>query len=145
LANYLSESLAGIPGISPPTVYPYVKHVYYVYAFKYNEAETGIPRDLFARALNAEGIPVGAGYVKPLYLNPLYQERRAFIYNHFGKEISYNKGICPVAERLHDKELLLTAICRPPATREDIDSVVEAMRKVIRHREELLAFVKGKR
>jgi len=87
--------------------------------------------------LNAEGIPFGAGYVRPLYLNPIYHENKSFIYNYFGKEISYDKGICPVTERLHEKELISTAVCRPPATLEDMDDVVRAVRKIISNKDEL--------
>ena len=59
-------------------------------------------------------------------MNPIYHENKPFIYNHFGTDISYEKGICPVAERLYEKELMLTAVCRPPATREDMDDIVTA-------------------
>ena len=43
----------------------------------------GISLDDFCKALSAEGIPCGAGYVKPLYLNPLYLEKKAFIFKHY--------------------------------------------------------------
>lgn len=137
LANYLNESLDEIKGLTPPVVYPECKHVYYVYAMKYDEEKVGIPRDVFVRALVAEGIPFSTGYVKPLYLNPIYHENKPFIYKYFGMEISYDKGICPVTERLYEKELILTAVCRPPATREDMDDVVKAINKVLENKTEL--------
>lgn len=137
LANYLSEGLTTIDGLTPPVVYPYVKHVYYSYPLKYDEDKIGIPRELFIKALTAEGIPFGAGYVRPLYLNPIYHENKPFIYNYFGQEISYEKGICPVTERLHEKELISTPVCRPPATLEDMDDVVKALRKVVNNNDEL--------
>ncbi len=138
LVNYLAENLAEVDGLTPPVVYPYARHVYYVLPFKYNEDEIGIPRDLFVKALVAEGIPFGAGYVRPLYLNPIYHENKPFIYNHFGKDINYGKGICPVTEKLYEKELILTAVCRPPATRQDMDDIVKAVRKIIENRNVLL-------
>lgn len=137
LANYLSSGLAPIDGLTPPVVYPYVKHVYYSYPLKYDEDRIGISRQLFVKALNAEGIPFGAGYVKPLYLNPIYHENKPFIHNYFGKEISYDKGICPVTERMHEKELISTPVCRPPATLKDMDDVLRAVKKVIANRDEL--------
>ena len=137
LANYLSEGLSPIDGLTPPVVYPYVKHVYYSYPIKYDENKIGIPRELFIKALTAEGIPFGAGYVRPLYLNPIYHENKPFIYSYFGKEISYEKGICPVTERLYEKEIMSTPVCRPPATLADMDDVVRAIRKVIENRDEL--------
>jgi len=74
---YLAEHINKIEGLSH-TKYDYVKHVYYVFGFSFDESQIGISRDLFCKALNAEGIPCGAGYVKPLYLNPLYIEKRAY-------------------------------------------------------------------
>jgi len=137
LAQYLSEGLTPIQGLTPPVVYPHVKHVYYVFALKFDEDAIGIPRDLFVKALNAEGIPFGAGYVRPLYLNPIYHENKPFIYTYFGREVNYDKGICPVTERLHERELMLTPVCRPPATLEDMDDVVRAVGKIIEHKDEL--------
>lgn len=137
LANYLSERLAEIDGLTPPVVYPYVKHVYYVFPLKYDEDRIGVPRDLFVKALVAEGIPFGAGYVRPLYLNPIYHENKPFIYNYFGKEINYDKGLCPVTERLYEKELILTMVCRPPANWDDMNDVVKAVKKVLENRREL--------
>ncbi|MBN1162057.1 MAG: DegT/DnrJ/EryC1/StrS family aminotransferase [Dehalococcoidales bacterium] len=142
LANYLAAKLADIDGLTPPVVYPDVKHVYYVFAFKYDETRTGIPRDTFVKALVAEGVPAGAGYVKPLYLNPIYHENKPFIYNYYGKGISYDKGICPVTERLYEKELVLTAVCRPPATNDDMDDIVKAIIKVLDNKRELAKGIK---
>lgn len=139
LANYLSEKLAEIDGLTPPINRPWVKHVYYVLPVKYDEGKIGIPRDLFVKALVAEDIPFGAGYVRPLYLNPIYHENKPFIYNYYGKEINYDKGLCPVTERLYERELMLTAVCRPPATREDMDDIVRAIHKILENREELKA------
>lgn len=137
LADYLSEKLAPFDGLTPPVVYPFVKHVYYAFAVKFDEEKIGVPRDLFVKALVAEGIPFGAGYVKPLYLNPIYHENKPFIYTCFGKEISYDKGICPVTERLYEKETMVTTVCRPPATKADMDDVVRAVRKILDNRNEL--------
>ncbi len=137
LANCLAKKLALVDGLTPPVVYPWVKHVYYVFPLKYDEDKIRIPRELFVKALAAEGIPFGAGYVKPLYLNPVYHENKPFVYNYFGQEISYDEGICPVTERLHEKELLTTMVCRPPATRDDMDDVVKAVRKVLENKDEL--------
>jgi dTDP-4-amino-4,6-dideoxygalactose transaminase len=137
LANYLSENLMEIDGLTPPVVYPWVKHVYYVLAVKYDQDIIGIPRNLFVEALAAEGIPFEAGYVRPLYLNPIYHENKSFIYNYFGSEISYEKGICPVTERLYEKEMMVTPVCRPPATQDDMVDIVKAVRKVIENKKEL--------
>jgi len=136
LANYLTENLKSIEGLTH-TKYDFVKHVYYVYAFNFDEKKIGISRELFVKALNAEGIPCFGGYVKPLYLNPLYTEKRAYAFQHYKGNAKYEKGICPVAENLYYKELVGLVIARPPATIEDMDDIVNAIKKIIENKEEL--------
>ena len=137
LANYLSEKLFGMDGLTPPKVLPRAKHVYYLYAIGYDERKIGMPRDLFAKAIRTEGIPINAGYVRPLYLAPLYQERNHFAFEHYSGSARYEKGLCPVAERLHERELLTTSVVRFPATVEDMDDIAGAVQKVIEQRQTL--------
>jgi len=139
LVEYLADRIEKeIPGIKPYLKNENGKNVYFILAFKYNEGKIGIPRNLFVKALNAEGIPFGAGYVKPLYLNPIYHENKHMALNLFAKGVSYDQGICPVVERLHEKEIILTLMCRPPATFKDMDDIVGAMKKIIMNKDELL-------
>jgi len=137
LAEYLSGRLAGMEGICTPTTMPGTRHVYYVYALRYDEARMEISRDTFVKAMNAEGIPFSAGYVRPLYLAPLYQNRRHTAFGHYAGHARYEKGICPTAERMHEKEVMLTGIVRFPATERDIDDVADALQKVMEQRESL--------
>ena len=136
LCNYLTSKINEIVGLTH-TKYDFVKHVYYVYAFNFDEKKIGISRELFVKALNAEGIPCFGGYVKPLYLNPLYTEKRAYAFQHYKGNAKYEKGICPVAENLYYKELVGLVIARPPATIEDMDDIVNAIKKIIENKEEL--------
>ena len=136
LADYLSERIQKLPGLSPPTVYPDCRHVYYTYPFRYDEAAAGLPRSEFARALKAEGIPVGVGYVRPLYLNPIYHENRPAAFRLYDGNARYDKGICPVAEAMHERELLLLGVVRPPATFADMDDIIAAMTKILENRHE---------
>ena len=136
LAEYLSDAIKKIDGLQH-TKYKFVKHVYYIFAFSFNENKIGISRDLFCKALREEGIPCGAGYVKPLYMNPLYLERRAFAFKHYTGKAKYEKGICPVAESLHEKEVITLEVCRPPATIDDMNDILEAINKIIKNKDEL--------
>jgi len=137
LATHLSSMLNKIDGLKH-TKYDFVKHVYYVFALSYDENKIGIKRDLFCEALRAEGIPFFGGYVKPLYLNPLYVERKAFAFKHYTGRAKYEKGICPIAERLHERQLILTPVCRMPATIDDMDDISDAFKKIFENKEELL-------
>jgi dTDP-4-amino-4,6-dideoxygalactose transaminase len=131
LAAHLSRALAGNGAVTPPIIRPGCTHVFYNYALKFDEAAAGIPRALFIKALAAEGIPFGAGYVPPLYWNPIYQNRDHFAYTHYTGSVGYAKGICPVTERLHERDLVLTQVQRPPATAADMDDVVRGIEKVL--------------
>jgi dTDP-4-amino-4,6-dideoxygalactose transaminase len=136
-ADYLTERLGGFPGLIPPAVRPDTRHGYYVYVMRYDAAKTGVSRDRFVAALNAEGIPMVAGYVEPIYLEPVYQRRIAFgrdgfpfTYPGYKGQVSYNRGICPVTERMYDDELLFTDVCHAGLSRQDLDDFVTAFVKV---------------
>lgn len=137
LAGYLTRALQGIPGLRVPPVRPDCDHVYYVYPLLYDRAAWGIPRARFVEAVLAEGIPISGGYVKPLYLAPLYQERRASAFRAYTGGARYEAGMCPVVERLHSETMLLLAVVRPPATERDMDDIAAALTKVWEHRTEL--------
>jgi len=136
LGNYLSREINKIDGLQH-VKYEHVNHVYWMFGFNYDEKIIGIKRDIFCKALLAEGIPCAAGYVEPLYLNPLYLEKRAFAFKHYKGNVEYKKGICPVAESLHEKNLINTIIARPPAKLTDMKDIVKAIKKIIKNKNEL--------
>ncbi len=136
LANYLANEINKIDGLHH-TKYDFVKHVYYQFGFSYDEKKIGIPRNVFCDALRAEGIPCSSGYVKPLYLNPLYLEKRAFAYKHYSGNAKYEKGLCPVAESLYENEVIVIQVCRPPAIIDDMVDIVNAIQKIIENKDEL--------
>jgi len=146
MADRLTLGLSALPGITPPQTKAGCSHAYYFYVMKYDEDVTGIRRDLFVRAVAAEGVALRAGYVTPLYLEPVYQQRLCFGPDGFpfnanprGEQLSYQLGICPVTERLQDRELMLTNIIYPPLGLDDMDVFVEACAKVLANGPALLA------
>jgi len=144
-ADYLTKGLAEFPFITPPLVRKDVRHAYYVYAMKYDPSGMdGIGRDIFTKAMNAEGIPLVPGYTEPIYLAPMYQERIAigdkgfpFTYPGYRGRVDYSKGICPVTERMFERELMYTDVCHANVKEKDLDDFMEAVEKVHRHRKEL--------
>ena len=78
-AAYLNANLQGLPGLTPPVTRPDVTHGYYVYALRYDAKATGVSRERFIEALNAEGLALNTGYLLPLYLEPMYQQRIAIV------------------------------------------------------------------
>lgn len=142
LVAYLTKNLKDIEGISIPPVSKENYHVYYVYPLLINEKKLGISRDKLVDAMTAEGYPMSKGYVEPLYLLPVFQKRQAFNETHFpfdyqGMKQNYQKGICPVAERLYETEFTHTMICQHPRSKKDIELFVRALKKVLAHKNEL--------
>lgn len=154
--RYLEKKLSEIPAIVPAKIRDDCTHVYYGYPFKFKEETAGVSRNSFIEAVRAElpvtkgretlGSLVGYGYVKPLYLQPMFQEQIAYGSEGFpfkppfyNGEINYNKGLCPVAERMHKKEFFSHELMLPGMSKSDLDDVVSAFMKVWENRKELEA------
>jgi perosamine synthetase len=142
----MSEGLSAIPGIIPPAVADDCSHVFYLYCMRYDAETVGLPRDVFCQAVTVEGFYMRAGYLKPVYLEPMYQRKIAlgpngfpFTANPRNANLSYEQGICPVAERIEDSELVLTTAFLPPNTDEDVDLFIAACNRVIENRDSILA------
>ncbi len=132
----LTALLAGINGITPPTLPKDGVHAFYIYAIRYDEKVVGVPRARFAEALRAEGVPVGEGYVAPIYLQPIYQQRKLFggtssPWDQHGREVSYARGLCPVTERMHEAELLTLGNIHAQTSSADIEDIGQAFAKVV--------------
>jgi perosamine synthetase len=148
-ANYISSELGKLAGIVPPVLDSASKHVFYVQPFKFKKEILGIERNTFINALKAE-IPsailredtplISAGYVRPLYLQPLYQKRAthcSFNCEKYKGQVNYDKGLCPNAEKMHFEELFTHEFMRPGMTKNDLDDVITAFQKVYQYRDEL--------
>ncbi len=146
LADYLNKKLEGIDGISMPEPRKDSTHVYYRYALKIDPNKLGFKAPLFVKALNAEGMDFYVSYMKPLYLQPLYQNQICygdkgcpFKCPLYKGRVDYSKGICPNAELLEDI-VISTEIVRPPQTTEDMDEIAIAIKKVIDAKEQLASW-----
>jgi len=133
LGQALSAGIADLEGLTPPRVGSDCRHVYYVWAMRFNEEAMGISRQQFSAALAAEGFPHFTGYVRPLYLLPVFQKRIAIGsqgYPFNSSDRRYDKGLCPITERMHERELLGFEPCAYEVDPKTCDRLVEAIRKV---------------
>lgn len=133
IAEYISSQLSSYPFLQIPLVRKNCSHVYYVWTAKINKNEINISRSIIAKALKAEGIPVEEGYIKPLYLLPTFLQRKAI--GHDGwpfnlTDINYKKGLCPVAEKLHEETLLEFCICSYQLDNKELKKVIDGFKKV---------------
>jgi dTDP-4-amino-4,6-dideoxygalactose transaminase len=131
----ITNELKKLQGFIPPEIEKGSTHVFYIYGFRIDKNKIGVDREKIVEALKAEGVPWIYGGYQNIHLLPMYQKKIAygkngFPWNPFNKKISYKKGICPTAERLHDKELVCLQICQHNYTKKEIDLVIKAFKKV---------------
>lgn len=135
------ELFSFILGIFPARVRKNCTHSYYVQPFLWDESKLGISRDTFIDAVKAElspesgrekeGVPIGCGYIKPLYRFPCF---KSFLGSSYPRNGLFN------VERLWKKELFLHRFCGLDLSRKDADQVIEAFYKVWKNRRELVGY-----
>lgn len=140
--NYriLEERLGRLPGLTAPYVPQDVDYVCHVAGFLFDEDEAGMARDIFIAAMRAEGIPMGTGYTRLMYENPTFLRRIAYGENGSpwtgGAEpspVTYHRGQCPVAESLIYEKFLWMYHVAHPSTADDMEDVIRAAEKILRH------------
>ncbi len=110
---------------------------WYNFPMRYLGSETGVSREEFVGALNAEGANFACGYVPPLYGQDIYTTNKNWVIKHFGEHIDYENPECPTVERLWSKELFATLDVRKPYTLDDMHTIVKIFEKVCENFEEL--------
>lgn len=149
-AAEMDRRLSEIPCLNAVPVREGCTHGYYQQPMLYDaNAADGIHRDVFINAVKAElpvtelreteGVKIGYGYVKPIYWQPMFEQRIAYgsqghPWTTFKSDVTYPRGLCPVTERLHTDTLIHHEMMRPLMTPEDRDDVVAAFHKVWAHR-----------
>ena len=122
----LTEGLADLPGLMLPQATPGCDPSWWFYMMRYDKDV-----DVFAQALNAEGIGVGAHYIgKCIYEYPIFVDHSAFVRGHHAyMERTYGPGLCPVAEQiLHD---CLILVVKEWFTETDLSETITGIRKVV--------------
>lgn len=133
IAQRLSTELAGLQGLTIPLVRPECRHVYYVWCARHDAKATGVMRSTVVRALAAEGVPLSEGYLRPLYMLPAFQKRMAIGRDGWPFTLTdrrYEKGLCPVAERVEENELIEFGTCSFQLSKSELDLVIQAFHKV---------------
>lgn len=144
IAKKLDDGLKNLPGLRTPITKPNCTHSYYVYPMILDTQYLGVSRDRIHAALVAEGVTgLGQGYVN-VHMLPMYQQKLAYGSKGFPwtsdickRDVSYTKGICPVAEDLHERSYLGYAMCLNELSGNDISLITSAFHKVWNNLESL--------
>jgi len=143
-AALLKSRLNGMPGLITPENAAHIEPGWYCFAMRYVQGENRPPRSAVVDAIRAEGIGVSSGYVEPIYLNPMYQKKIAFGKKgfpfrgvHYGGNVDYSRGSCPVAERMHFEEVLVGNYCHGGLEQSDLEDICSGYEKVFSQLEKL--------
>jgi dTDP-4-amino-4,6-dideoxygalactose transaminase len=126
----LSERLRGLPGLLVPEPTPGCDPSWWFYLLQVAPEILGADADEVAAALRAEGMPVGAHYIGVcLYEYPVFADHSAFARGgHAYEGRDYRHGLCPNAERILDRCLILSV--NEAYTPTDLDETARAFRRV---------------
>ncbi|HCI04296.1 TPA: DegT/DnrJ/EryC1/StrS family aminotransferase [Candidatus Peribacteria bacterium] len=140
LVKTVSEGITHHECLSVPSPEADRSATYYVYPLRYHaEKFNNMPRAEFVKKLKEQGIIFYEGYVKPIYMLPMFQSRTAYKNGYpwtapenSESDPNYAKGACPVAEDLFENEFLMNLHLCPPQTKEDAMDVVKGIEVVCR-------------
>lgn len=138
-ADYFRDRLRGFPGLTMAEADPRVdRQPYYLVTLRYDpSAFGGVPRDLFIRALQAEGIPVQKTYPYPLYRNEVFRNAPPCRCASWRAPQDYDRLFLPEAEKVcRDGVWLEHSLFL--GVRKDVDDIVEACEKLQRGSAHLL-------
>jgi dTDP-4-amino-4,6-dideoxygalactose transaminase len=141
-AAHLTALLKRVPGIAPARMYEgCTRNAYHLYMFRYDAAAfSGLPRAVFLKALNAEGVPASSGY-SPLNKEPFLEDAlgsRGFqaIYSKTRLDQWREQNRCPQNDRLCSEAIWMGQTMLL-GTRQDMEDIAEAVRKVHAHAPQL--------
>ncbi|HOW71187.1 MAG TPA: DegT/DnrJ/EryC1/StrS family aminotransferase [Phycisphaerae bacterium] len=149
-AEYLNRELGNIPGVVPPRCPPDCRHVYWLYALRFDPHAAGIEapprrfRMAIEKSLFKEGVLVGQWQTMPVPGQDIFQSMIG-IGNRYPWAINEAKGITyrydpnayPVAQMFCDSYTIVHSI-HPPNGRELNRKVVLAFQKVFDHLGEVM-------
>lgn len=143
--QFLDAELGKLPGIRPLRRDPRVnRRSWHLYSFLYEaDALKGLPRARFVEALQAEGLHVSTCYPVPLYKHELFTNQGEgpgfcpISCPYYGKPMDYTKVHCANAEEIC-KTMVMFFQHDLLGTQEDMQDIVDAVKKVSAHADELL-------
>lgn len=137
ISKKLTKGLKELIGLQIPFVKKDSTHVYYILPMILEIEKIGVSRARLIEALEAEGLKGLIGGYTNIHLLPMYQKKIAYGSRGFPwnsdickRKVSYTKGICPVAENLHDTTFLGFEMCLHEMNDSEVEAMICAFRKV---------------
>ena len=118
IVRQYNEAFLKIPQLKIQKEIPESETTRHLYIIRIKSESLKVGRDEIYKALNTENIGLQVHYI-PVYYHPYYQS------------LGYKKGLCPVAEELYEE--IITIPLYYSLTNEDVESVIEAVKKIINY------------
>jgi len=116
IVSKYNEAFSKIPEITIQQEITESDTTRHLYIIRLKSDKLKVGRNEIYKALNAENVGLQVHYI-PVYFHPYYQE------------LGYKRGLCPNAEALYEE--IITIPLYYSLSDEDVDSVIEAVNKVI--------------
>ena len=146
--RYLAGLLDDIEGVTPRRQDAFAtRAANHLFVLRYNaQAFGGLSRELFVKALNAEGIPCQIEYRRPMHRADLFSDldgelSRVWPRDDGTPEVDYAAASCPNAERACAEELVTLPTRVTLDTRDGMDRILTAIDKIQAHQSELATYV----
>ncbi len=140
-ARLLSEALSNIEGIRPLPPQPGItRDTIYCYVFQYRPTGPQVSRDLFAAALDREGIPCDGRFYEAVYRSDLFYaspETSPQLAANREQPVDYSNVHCPVSERAAYREAMWLPQFLLIGDDGAVEDVARAIAKVARNLEDL--------
>ncbi|WP_019987331.1 DegT/DnrJ/EryC1/StrS family aminotransferase [Rudanella lutea] len=146
-AAYLKAKIEKIPGIVPYKLYADVtRAAFHLFPFRFHQNEfKGLSRELFIKALTAEGVPCLKGYAplnKMPYLDDTFKSKN--YQKMYPKEMldfkAYlDRNQCPQNDRICNEEAVWLTQNMLLGTRQDMNDIARAIEKIYTQADKLMA------
>ncbi|RRB06867.1 DegT/DnrJ/EryC1/StrS family aminotransferase [Larkinella rosea] len=145
-AAYLKSKIKDIPGIVPYKLYDDVtRAAFHLFPFRFKKEQfKGLSRDVFVKALSAEGIPCSKGYATlntMPYLNDTFQTknyRKMYPKSMLDFNSYLERNHCPQNDRLCREEAVWFTQNMLLGSRSDMDEIANAIEKIYENADKLL-------
>jgi dTDP-4-amino-4,6-dideoxygalactose transaminase len=142
-AQYLTQLLNKIPGITPAKLYPgTTRSAYHLYMFRYDKNHfAGLNRAKFLEALSAEGVPNSPGYGqmnKNSYVTSLASNKHYLkIYGEKTMKEWLERNQCPQNDVLTSEQAVWLTQNMLIGSREDMEQIAAGIRKIQKYAAEI--------
>ena len=127
-ANYLIKKLSKLEGLQTPTISKNYSNNFYTLPMVLDLKKIKFTRKFFCKELRSYGLKGFVEGYTNLHLLPMYQKKiaygnKGFPWSTFKSKVSYKKGICPIAENLHNESFINFELCKYDLTKSNLDYI----------------------